>query len=433
MKTPLFPIFLNLEDRPVLVVGGGNVATRRVPRLLEANARLTVVSPALTPPLASLRDEGRFQWLPRRFRASDLEQLEVDGGKLDDFDLVCVAVPPAEAAPIRAAFEARFGRSRRPTWVNWADSAASSDFHFPAVARRGDVQVAVSTGGRNPRGAARLRNQLEPRLGAGTAVADADGTPGGTRSGRVILVGAGPGDPELLTLRAQALLESADVVFYDRLVSQAILETIPEDVESVYVGKEVGRATRANICELLITAARAGKRVVRLKGGDPFVFGRGGEEILTLRQAGVDVQVVPGISALSAVPGSAGIPLTHRGLASQVIVRSGHRLPKGTGPTGSAPLPTSDETTYVYFMAARRIAEAANELQNEGVSADTPAALVQHGTLPQQAVLKGRLGGLAAEATRQNVEAPALLVVGKTVEFDRETGTRAEGQENVKP
>jgi uroporphyrin-III C-methyltransferase/precorrin-2 dehydrogenase/sirohydrochlorin ferrochelatase len=247
---------------------------------------------------------------------------------------------------------------------------------------------------------------MAQRRGLGTA-ARPETHAAGREAGRVALVGAGPGDPGLLTIRARDLLAGADIVYYDRLVSDAIVSTIPPPVELVYVGKEVGCATRANVEELLVESARAGKRVVRLKGGDPLIFGRGGEEILALERAGIDYEVVPGVSALTAVPGAAGIPLTHRGVASEIVVRSGHRV----SPERAV------ETTYVYFMAATRLPRIVEELRAEGLPDSTPVAIVQRGTLPEQKVLVSELGSLLDATAREAVETPALIVAGDMVKF----------------
>jgi uroporphyrin-III C-methyltransferase len=240
-------------------------------------------------------------------------------------------------------------------------------------------------------------------------------------------VGAGPGDPGLLTLRAAALLESADVVYYDRLVSASILERIPARVEKVYVGKEVGCPARADIEALLARSAREGKRVVRLKGGDPFVFGRGGEEMLELRRAGIEFEVVPGVSALSSVPGWAGIPVTARGVADEIVVRSGHAgaagdddeadEPVGSGAASAARARRGSGTTYIYFMAVRRLAHVVEELRREGLPSSTPVAVIQKGTLPEQKVLVSDLGSLLATAEREPPESPALVVAGEVVRF----------------
>jgi uroporphyrin-III C-methyltransferase/precorrin-2 dehydrogenase/sirohydrochlorin ferrochelatase len=413
MTTPLYPVFLKLRERPVLFAGGGSVAERRVERLLEAGARLTLVSPELTPRLAALERRGKFAWIARRLQIEDLEP-----GSLEPGAIVMVATGDRALAEM---LRSRSDPGLAGPLLNVADDESLSDFHVPATAARGQVRIAVSTGGESPRAAAVLSRELqrwldanEPlvaeamaqRRGLGTA-ARPETHAAGREAGRVALVGAGPGDPGLLTIRARDLLAGADIVYYDRLVSDAIVSTIPPPVELVYVGKEVGCATRANVEELLVESARAGKRVVRLKGGDPLIFGRGGEEILALERAGIDYEVVPGVSALTAVPGAAGIPLTHRGVASEIVVRSGHRV----SPERAV------ETTYVYFMAATRLPRIVEELRAEGLPDSTPVAIVQRGTLPEQKVLVSELGSLLDATAREAVETPALIVAGDMVKF----------------
>jgi uroporphyrin-III C-methyltransferase/precorrin-2 dehydrogenase/sirohydrochlorin ferrochelatase len=402
----LYPIFFKLAGKPVLLVGGGPVALRRAQRLLAAGAHLTVVSPSLVPALRALSDEGKIRWLDRAFAAGDLDGASFVFCQTGDIDL---------------ARRAREEAARRGIPFSAGDDESLSDFHVPAVAARGDVQVAVSTGGLSPAGAARIRDAISAWLAANAASLDEAVAPGRTarrvRPGKVYIVGAGPGDPGLLTVRALAILAAADVVYHDRLVSDEVLSAVPARAEKVYVGKEVGCATRANVVGLLAASARAGKVAVRLKGGDPMVFGRGGEEILGLRQEGIDFEVVPGVSALSAVPAAAGIPVTYRGIASEIIVRSGHSFPSAGG-FGGFPAPGERRpATYVYFMAATRLAEVAGELLSEGVSPSTPVAVIQRGTLPAQRVLHTTVGGLGGAAAREAVETPALVVAGEVVKF----------------
>jgi uroporphyrin-III C-methyltransferase len=329
--------------------------------------------------------------------------------------------------------------------VNAAEEESAGDFHVPAVARDGVVEIAVSTRGTSPAAAAWLRAEIDawlaanevriaealarPRSGAGAPPPGAAARP--AAPGMVYLVGAGPGDPGLLTLRAAEVLAQADVVYHDRLVGEGVLARIPARAETVYVGKEVGCAVRADIEDLLVKAARAGKRAVRLKGGDPLVFGRGAEEIMALRRAGVPFEVVPGVSALSSVPAAAGIPVTCRGLASEIVVRSGHHLEPGSGESAGggwedealspapAALPAAPaaQRTYIYFMAARRLAEVVEDLRREGLPPATPVAVIQKGTLPEQKVLTSDLENLLAAAAREPIETPALVIAGEVVRF----------------
>ncbi|MCZ6795838.1 MAG: uroporphyrinogen-III C-methyltransferase [Planctomycetota bacterium] len=447
-----YPIYLKLRDRPVVMIGGGRVAERRLRRLLDSDARLTVVSPAARPKIEALAREGRLHWEKRCFRPGDL-----DG----------VALAFLATGDRRVVEEVTREARKRGTLLNTAEDERPSDFHVPATTAVGDVEVAVSTGGASPRLAAALRSRLSlwlARIDAGSlkevrdrrdvlrsdvlrkrcttsdreALRELEGglllslAPSKHTARRpiVYLVGAGPGDPGLLTVRARTLLERADVVFYDRLISREILATIPETVEKVYVGKEIGCARRANISELMIEAAEAGRVVVRLKGGDPVLFGRGGEELYDLERAGVECEVVPGVSALCAVPGSAGIPVTYRGIASELIIRSGHRMAARDG--SGRPRRDRGETTFIYFMAVSRLPQVVEELRAEGLGSETPVAIVEKGTLPDQKVVVGELGDIVAQTRRETIEPPALIVVGNVVKFrsPREFTALLEGLEH---
>lgn len=397
----LYPIFLKLEKKPVLVVGGGPVALRRVGRLLEAGAVVTVVSPRVTDGLRDLRDCGAIHWVAREFETQDLD------GRV----LVLLAVGDAELV-------ARLQRETlaRGLWLSSAEDETASDFHVPATLSHGAVQIAVSTGGTSPAGAARLRDVIRLWLEARPETVSSAlqiGRPGPAASaakhGKVFLVGAGPGDPGLLTLRAAELLASADVVYYDRLVSEEILERVSPHAERVYVGKDVGCTVRADIEKLLVESASAGKRVIRLKGGDPLIFGRGGEELAALRRAGIEFEIVPGVSALNSVPAAAGIPLTLKGISSEIIVRSGH----ARGHEEMRPLQTG--ATYVYFMAGTHLAEVARELKQEGLHGLTPVAVIERGTMPGQRTFTCTLDELPGLSKTHAVITPALLVAGEVV------------------
>jgi uroporphyrin-III C-methyltransferase/precorrin-2 dehydrogenase/sirohydrochlorin ferrochelatase len=435
---PLYPLFLKLDGRACVVAGGGPVAADKVRSLLEAGARVRVISPELSADLAALARDGRISWAPRRFEAGDL------AGAF----LAIAATGDAEVS--RAVFEEG---ERRGMLVNAVDQDEFSSCHAPAIARRGDIQAAVSTAGKSPAFAARLRERLAARLSDADArfadslgrlrpkvlarfasdperrkrifqalvAAYADPEPGAgrrrpaARRGKVYLVGAGPGDAGLLTLRGAALLESADVVYYDRLVGPAVLERISPRAKRVYVGREAGGGAPATGA-LLVEAARAGQAVVRLKGGDPNLFGRGGDEMLALRRAGIPFEVVSGVSALTAVPSAAGIPVTFRGLAHQVVVRSGYR---DLEPETSRLRPASAaESTYVYFMTAGRLSEIVRELlESDGLPEETPIAVIQRGTWPDQDLLSGSLGTILDQAARAPLRPPALVVAGGVVRF----------------
>lgn len=412
----LYPVYFQLRDRLVVVIGGGRVATRRIPALLEAGAHVRVVSPLLTETLAERHGDGELEWLARPYRPGDLT----------DAAIVLVAVDDS-VVDEQVARDAKAARIP----VNVASDGSRGDFHVPATGTIEDLQVAVGTRGKNPSLAAKIRDRVlawlrrEPAGSLSESRSQhpvrghrADRT---VETPRVALVGAGPGSADLLTLRAFELLEAADVVYYDRLVGEGVLDVIPPHVEQIYVGKEVGCARRASVTGLMIDAARQGRRVVRLKGGDPFLFGRGGEEMVDLSQAGVPFEVIPGVSALCSVPGSVGIPVTSRGVADELVVRSGHAM-QGSE---SGSLRLGGRTTYVYFMAIGRIAAVVHELLEEGVSRDTPVAVVARGTQPEEEVVEGTLKNIVERIRQTDVEPPALVIVGDVVRF-RDLATAAQ-------
>jgi uroporphyrin-III C-methyltransferase / precorrin-2 dehydrogenase / sirohydrochlorin ferrochelatase len=445
------PLFLRLRSQPVLVVGGGAVALRKVSWLLKTGARITVVAPVLHPALAAHATCGRLQHIAAEFDPAHLA------------DAVVVVAATADTAVNHAVSQA--ARARRLP-VNVVDDASLSTFIFPAIVERAPVLVAVSTAGEAPVLARRVREQIEAllpaRLGslarfmgawrgsvqralrhgarrafwerllsgpvgervlAGdesgarralvrelltsrlTSAAAADGG-----LGEVYLIGAGPGDPDLLTLRALQLLQQADVILYDRLVSPLILERARRDAERIFVGKELGeRGQQQRINELLVRLARAGKRVARLKGGDPFVFGRGGEEIEVLAAHDIPYRVVPGITAALGAAASAAIPLTHRRLADSVTFVNGHR--SGDDQTDWRFF-ANPRHTVVFYMAMAQLPEVVARLRAAGAAPRHPAALIERATLPGQRTLRGSLAGIAALAREHQVSPPALLIIG---------------------
>jgi uroporphyrin-III C-methyltransferase/precorrin-2 dehydrogenase/sirohydrochlorin ferrochelatase len=307
-----------------------------------------------------------------------------------------------------------------------ADAAAGGTARTPAMARHDGVTVAVN-GGDDPVRAAALRDAIAALLDLGELpirrVRPAAG-------GEVALVGGGPGDPELITVRGRRLVAQADVVVVDRLAPRDLLATLPEDVEVIDCGKSAHRhnLTQAEINAVLVERARAGKRVVRLKGGDPFVFGRGGEEWLACVAAGVPVTVVPGISSALAGPALAGIPLTHRGVAADFTVVSGHLDPGRPADAGiDWPGLAAHAGTLVLLMAMDRLALITKELVEHGLDGATPAAVVHRATLPGQRVLRGRLDGIAAAAAAEGLGAPAVVVVGAVVDVLAGTESPAGG------
>lgn len=401
----LYPIYLDLRDRDCLVVGGGRVATRKIAGLLEAGARVTVVSPRISEEVEAWRANGQLTWIASEFHEEHLE------GKF----LAHVATPDP-AVSDRVLVRAR----ELGIPVCATGRQETSDFQTPARGSAGAVQIAVSTGGARPGLAAEIRDRLVEHLRELEAVRDATSGPAAgwrepARAGHVYLVGAGPGSGGLLTSRGRHLLRTCDVVYYDRLVGPELIDDIPPETLRIYVGKERG-SLRPNTGELLAEAARRGQSVVRLKGGDPNLFGRGGEEMVELLEQEIPFEVVPGVSALTAVPSAAGIPVTYRSLARQVIIRSGYRLPDPDSHT--LPRSSSDETTYVYFMTVGRLSEIVEELTGEdGLDPSTPIAIIQKGTLPGQKVVTGTLASIVERVERVALTPPALVVAGQVVRF----------------
>jgi uroporphyrin-III C-methyltransferase/precorrin-2 dehydrogenase/sirohydrochlorin ferrochelatase len=395
----MYPLGLRLEGRRVLVVGGGTVATRRVPALLDAGAEVVLVSPSLTPALWALADAGRLRWVERRFEPSDL----------DDVWLVQVAVDDhAAAAAVSEAAQ------RRRVFCVRADDRHAASAWTPAVTRHGPVTVAVLGGG-DPRRAVAVRDAVAARL------ADGSLSVRGRHPGTVALVGAGPGDPELITSKGRRLLAEADVVVVDRLVPGLLLDELRPEVELVDASKiPYGPArAQAEINRILVDRATAGAGVVRLKGGDPYVFGRGGEEALACAAAGIPVTVVPGVTSAVAVPAMAGIPVTHRGVAHEFVVVSGHLAPDDPASLVSWRALAQLRGTLVILMGMRNLPAIVAALTGHGRSPDTPAAVIADGTTAGQRVLRTTLGELPAAAS--GLRPPAVVVVGEVASMA--TGT----------
>ncbi len=455
MSSPRFyPLEIDLHDQPVLMVGGGGVAARKLPELLACGARVTLVSPTLG--AATRRLAPGLAWHERTFEPSDVE-----GRKLV---FACTNEPAVNAAVAEACHAQGIPCNR-------ADRAKEGTFIVPGVIRRGGVTVSVSTSGQVPALTRHLKRKLSSALGdewgglaeilavvrerqgfkgpsdalpyealaarvreqgveaarrmadeivAGNRGADAPSGPaptknpvGGTHASPlqpVLLVGAGPGDPSLLTLGAAEALRHAEVVLYDRLASQAVLEMVPPACVRVPVEKRghFESLRQDGINALLIEHARSGKRVVRLKGGDPFVFGRGYEEALALEAAGLPWRVLPGISSSVAVPALAGIPLTHRGTARSFAVASGV-----AGHDVNQDFPKAD--TLVLLMSLFRLEEIVPILLAKGYAPGTPAAAIQDGSMPDQRVLRATLATLREETAKAGFDSPTLVVIGEVV------------------
>jgi uroporphyrin-III C-methyltransferase/precorrin-2 dehydrogenase/sirohydrochlorin ferrochelatase len=411
MATPSYPVTLDLAGRRVVVVGGGPVAARRTAGLVESGASVELVAPFVCEDLAELVAAGRVAWHQRDYLAGDL--LEPEPAWLVH---TATGAPQVDAQVAREADAARI-------WCIRADDATASSAWTPAVARgaAGSVSdgltVAVTAGG-DPRRATAVRDAVLAALDSGTLpvrrVRPTNPAQEAAALGRVALVGGGPGADDLITVRGRALLAAADVVVTDRLGPRGLLQTLGSDVEVVDVGKTPGNhpVSQERINELLVHHARLGKRVVRLKGGDPFVLGRGGEEALHCIEHGVPVEVVPGVTSAVSVPAAAGIPVTHRGIAASFVVASAH---EGAEHVLAAAADAAPDATLVLLMGVTRLADTASALIAAGRPADTPVALVENGWTPQQRTTTTTLANAARDAVEAGVRAPAVVVVGEVV------------------
>jgi len=387
---------LRLSDRRVLVVGGGAVATRRIPALLDVGADIVLVSPAVTASLEDLAAAGRIRWEERGYADGDCAGAWLVCACTDD---------PAVNAAVAAAAE------QQRTWCVRADDAQLSAAWTPASGRADDVRVGVLSG--DPRHSAAIRDAILAGLRTGQLSARRGR---GHRSG-VAIIGGGPGDPGLITVRGRQLLAEADVVLTDRLAPRSLLDELPADVEIIDVSKiPYGRAMpQEQINATLVDRARAGRFVARLKGGDPFVFGRGAEEVLACLRAGVPVIVVPGVTSAVGVPTSAWLPVTHRGVAQEFHVVSVHVPPGDDRSTVDWALLGSSNGTVVLLMAVQRIGAVAAELLRHGRSPDTPVSVIADGTMPTQRTIISSLEQMEGMVTREGIRPPAIVVVGDVV------------------
>ena len=444
------PLFFKLHDRSCLLVGGGSIALRKANLLASAGAKVSVVSLTIDPQLQALLDQSGGHYYCGHYSAEHLTGMEL-----------VVAATDNPGVNKQVCSDAR----ARQLPVNVVDQPALCSFIFPAIIDRSPLVVAVSSGGQSPVLARLLRSKLESSIPAAygqlaslvgefrsavkarfkhiddrrafwerlldgpvaemvfagrserakaliTNELERDQVTGG---GEVFLVGAGPGDPDLLTFKALRLMQRADVVLYDRLVAEPILNMVRRDAERINVGKARSkhRVPQPDINALLVTLAKQGKKVVRLKGGDPFIFGRGGEEIELLAQEGIPFQVVPGVTAASGCAAYAGIPLTHRDYAQSVRFLTGHLK------DGSCDLPwpelVATGQTLVFYMGLLGLEIICQQLRAHGRADDTPIALVQQGTTINQRVLTGTLQTLPGLVAQQKIEPPTLLIVGEVV------------------
>jgi uroporphyrin-III C-methyltransferase / precorrin-2 dehydrogenase / sirohydrochlorin ferrochelatase len=411
---------LRLAGRRVTIIGGGTVAARRVPALLDSGADVVIISPELSPRLAGFAAAGRIRWTQRGYADGDCAGSWLVGACTSDPDVNAAIADEADAAGI---------------WCVRADDASASRAWTPASGTAGDVRVGVLSG--EPRHSAEVRDAILGGLASGAIApraGDAPGAPdppqppsgaasrgetaqGGLRGGSVALVGGGPGDPGLITVRGRQLLAEADVVITDRLAPRSLLTELAPGVEIVDAAKVPRGAAVAqeHINALLVSHARAGRFVVRLKGGDPFVFGRGGEEVLACLRAGIPVTVVPGVTSAVAVPAAAGVPLTHRGIAQEFHVVSAHVAPDDERSAVDWQALAASPATLVLLMATEHVQAVADTLIRHGRHPRTPVSAISDGTLPSQRTINARLDTVARDCARAGLRPPAVVVVGEVV------------------
>ncbi|KAE9532483.1 sirohydrochlorin ferrochelatase [Ursidibacter arcticus] len=444
------PIFVDVKQRPVLVVGGGHIALRKITALLKAQAKVRIVAEKLHKELQQLLAEEKVEWIAKQFEPSQVSQAYLIIAATDDAELNQFVFNSAEA---------------QQRLVNVVDDQPHCSYIFPSIVDRSPIQIAISSGGASPVLIRLLREKLEAliphNIGAMSDIAArwrnvvkekfADLTQrrrfweklfthqtfqrltenhqieqaelflhreleqDNPIIGEVSLVGAGPGDAGLLTLKGLQSIQQADVVLYDALVSDAILELVRRDADKVFVGKRAGNHSvlQEETNQLLVKYAKQGKRVVRLKGGDPFVFGRGGEELEVLKSENIPYSVVPGITAALGATAYAGIPLTHRDHSQTALFITGHQKPDGNKLKWET-LAQGNQTLVVY-MGTIKARELSEKLQRYGRAKDTPVAVVSNGTLPNQTVRTGVLENLAELA--EQAETPALIVIGEVVKL----------------
>jgi uroporphyrin-III C-methyltransferase/precorrin-2 dehydrogenase/sirohydrochlorin ferrochelatase len=447
------PIFFNIKNRPCVVIGGGDVATRKVTMLLKADAAVTLYSPEICHELEELANAGKIKYIKANFAESQLVG-------------ACMVIAATDDEAVNVAVSVAAKAQNIP--VNVVDAPDLCTFTMGSIIDRSPVVIAVSSEGNAPVLARYIRTKIETMLPAsygriaaiagefreqvkakfsttqarrrfwegvlqgpmvervlsgqeqaarellGNLLSDAEAS---ANKGEVFLVGGGPGDPDLLTFRALRLMQQCDVCVYDKLVSPEVMELVRRDAELIYVGKSRDQHTlpQEEINELLAKLALQGKRVLRLKGGDPFIFGRGGEEIETLMQHGVPFQVVPGITAANGVSSYAGIPLTHRDYAQACLFITGH-LKDGTIDLDWAAMARPKQTVVIY-MGLVGLADICKRLIAEGVPSTMPAAVIQQGTTQRQRVVTATLADLAEKVGAAEMKPPCLTIIGEVVQL----------------
>ena len=448
------PIFINLKQKPVLVVGGGDIALRKINLLIKAQAKVDCLSPFFCEGMNSLSRDNYVNLINKSFEPADIK----------DYSIIIAAT---DDATVNSSISSIAHDKRIP--VNVVDSPTLSSFIMPSIVDRSPVIIAVSSAGKAPVLARIIRAKLETVIPSAYGIlaeiageyrqkvkdrfskikdrrAFWEATFSGVIAekvfsgrineakndiekqlndsvemelGEVYLVGAGPGDPDLLTFKALRLIQQADVVLYDRLVSKGVMELVRRDSELIYVGKKGGsdKSTRqVDINNQLVELAKSGKRVCRLKGGDPFIFGRGGEEIESLSEHNIPFQVVPGITAASGCSSYAGIPLTHRDYSQSCRFVTAHLK------DGTTDLPWDelivDQQTIVFYMALSGANYICEKLMEHGMNKDMPIAIIEKGTMPEQKVYISSLTELPDLLAKEDIHAPTLMIVGEVVKLN---------------
>ena len=382
-----YPLSLDVTDKAVVVVGAGAVAARRARTLVEAGAVVTVISPAISDAMLELGDSVRI--VQRDYAPGDLADAWIAHATTD--------IPSVNAAVAEEAQSHRI-------WCVRADDHVASDAWTPASTTVDDVTIAVTSA--DPRRSVALRSSIAAQLRSGDLPVKARRA----HDGHVVLIGGGPGDADLITVRGRRELNKADVVIYDRLAPLELLASLDDHVELIDAGKQPTRHTlqQEEINALLIDRARAGKRVARLKGGDPFVLGRGSEEMLACIEAGITVEVIPGVTSAISAPLAAGIPVTHRGITTGFIVMSGHEI-------GDLELAAKSDLTLVVLMGVGRLAKLVDGLVTSGKTSSTPIAIIERAYAPDQRVTVGTLESIVEIAAVEQVANPAIIIVGDVV------------------
>ncbi len=442
----LYPIFLKIEDKPVLVAGGGKVAEQKVKGLLDVRAKVTVISPHITPWLEALASERKIDVLRRAYQPGDVR------------GFVLVFASTNDPAVHKNIFE---DAAAHNIPVNVVDVPDLCNFYLASIFQNGDLKIAVSTNGKSPTLGKVIRDRIASEFGKGypelletlgelrpsvhsiyqeadkrksvfeTIVTDELSrrnlpaakpveellSANSPRRGKVYLVGAGPGDPDLITVKGLRLLKEADVVVYDALASFELLSSTKEECEKIFVGKRSGGhyVEQEEINALLVTKAGEGKIVVRLKGGDPFVFGRGGEELKSLREAGVEADVVPGITAGTGIPSSLGIPLTNRDVSSNVVFVTGSEDPAKESTIDWKSVAAID--TIVVYMGIKNLQHISSKLTEAGRDGETPAAVIFGGTTAEEIIVSGTLATISKKAGEAETDAPGIIIIGDVVKF----------------